>query len=67
MLNLDMNNMQTGNVVLKSHIYRGFVKPIFDISGSRELTADSPLHIATPLDCLQNNMLLQPYIETDFD
>ena len=65
MLNLDLDKMQTGDVILKAHTYKDFIYPIFDIAGSKELTASSPLHIATPLDCLTNNMLLQPYTETD--
>lgn len=59
--------MQKGEIVLKSHTYKNFVKPLYDIAGSRELEPFSPLHIATPSDCLSNNMLLQPYMESDFD
>lgn len=59
--------MQKGEVALKSHVYKGFVKPLYDIAGSRELESASPLHRAIPEDCLVNNMLLQPYVETDVD
>lgn len=63
LLNIDQNKMKTGELVLKSHVYKNFVKSIYDIAGSKELGSGSPLHIATPLDCLDNNMLLQPYVE----
>lgn len=46
-------------------MYKNFVKPLYDIAGSRELEATSPLHIATPLDCFDNNLLLQPYTTVD--
>lgn len=59
--------MKTGEIALKSHVYNGFVKPIYDIAGSRELESTSPLHVATPFDCLETDMLLQPYTETDLD
>ncbi len=55
--------MKTGEIALKSHTYKDFVKPIYDAKGSRELEAGSPLHIATPKDCLENNMLQQPYAD----
>lgn len=61
-MNFDINKAQSGEIVLKSHVYKDFVKPIYDIAGSRELGSGSILHIATPLDCLESNMLLQPYI-----
>lgn len=48
---------------MKSHAYGGFVRPIYDISGSKELGSGSSLHIAKPSDCLENNMLLQPYVD----
>lgn len=66
-LNLDTSRMQTGEIVLKSHTYKNFVKPLYDIAGSRELESASPLHIATPSDCLDNNILLQPYMEIGAD
>jgi hypothetical protein len=59
--------MKKGQVVLGTHQYTDFVKPIYDLAGSQELTPDSSLHIATPMDCLVNNMLFQPYIETITD
>jgi hypothetical protein len=55
--------MQSGDLILKAHTYNGFVKPIYDIAGSKELSVTSPLHVATPTDCLDSNMLLQPYGE----
>lgn len=65
-LNFDQNAIKSGELALKSHTYKNFVQPIYDVLGSKELAPVSPLHIATPLDCLQNNMLLQPYVdETD--
>lgn len=62
-MNLDQNAMKTGQIVLQSHLYKNFVKSIYDIAGSRELDIFSPLRIASPEDCLKNNMLLQPYKE----
>lgn len=59
--------MQVGQITLKPHIYKDFVKPLYDIAGSRELESTSPLHIAVPNDCLVNNLLLQPYTDTDAD
>lgn len=58
-LNFDLDKMKLGQIILKSHVYKNFIKPAYDIGGSRELESDSPLHIATPLDCLDNNMILQ--------
>ena len=61
-----MNQAENGAVTLKSHTYKNFVKPLYDIAGSRELESTSSLHIATPFDCLETNMLLQPYVgQTD--
>lgn len=51
--------MSSGIITLKPHIYTGFSKPIFDIAGSRELEAGSPLHQNTPLDCYAKDFLLQ--------
>ena len=55
--------MKNGTIVLKAHTYKNFSKSIYDASGARELESNSPLRINTPLDCLQNNMLLQPYVD----
>lgn len=59
--------MKTGNIVLGIHTYKNFVKPIYDSEGAKELGVTSPLHTATPLDCLDNNLLLQPFTETEYD
>lgn len=58
-LGLDMSDVKNGLTTLKSHVYRGFSRPIYDPAGAHELEADSPLHIATPTDCLANDFLLQ--------
>lgn len=58
-LNFDTDRMQKGEVALNDHGYANFVKPVFDIAGSRELETGSVLHTATPKDCLENNMILQ--------
>lgn len=57
--------MSDGVMRLKSHVYEGFSRPIFDIAGSRELESTSPLHVATPEDCLAKDFLLQPYASID--
>jgi hypothetical protein len=56
--------MSLGEMALSSHTYKDFIKPLFDITGSRALEASSPLHVATAEDCFMNNMLLQPYKDT---
>ena len=52
---------------LKNHSYSSFVRPIFDIAGLRELDTTSPLRIATPIDCFNQDFLLQPYSYTESD
>ena len=66
-LNFDQNAIKTGEIALKAHTYKNFVLPIYDVLGSRELGPTSTLHIAVPLDCLDNNMLLEPYLEQKDD
>lgn len=63
-LNLNMESVASQGMALKTHSYKDFVKPIYDTGSSRELSSGSTLRIANPSDCLENNLLLQPYSYT---
>lgn len=48
-------------VELNTHRYDTFVRPIFDIAGSKKVKPSDGLSIQKPSDCFQNNMIMRPF------
>lgn len=59
-----------GQPQLGSHHYGSFTESIFDINGSKLLSANSPLRVSRPSDCYSHHMIMRPYfhdgIERDY-
>ncbi len=49
---------------LKNPTYKNYIFPTFDLQGQNELPKDSPLKIASPDDCKQENFIADPYVVT---
>lgn len=74
MLNLSQSSFGGGSgptgaqlFKLQNNRYDMFVKPVFDITGSQEVATGSIITPASPVDCLKNNVILQPYSHTDME
>ena len=46
---------------LKTHRYDTFSRPIYDLAGMHQIDTGSTLAINSPLDCLADNLMLEPY------
>lgn len=66
-LNLNQASAASGIFELGYHQYTGFSRPIYNLTGLKELGTGSVLHVATPLDCLSNDLLQQPFKRDESD
>ncbi len=65
-INLDVDAIGSGTMALETHRYDSFIKPIFDIEGSKEIIPSATLPIHSPVDCLRPTpWILNPFAKDD--